>query len=169
MVMPAHDPTAMYRTSLVRGIRFDESLPVVEGYDYILRVGERWPLMVVGECLYSYRVHLKSVTKRDPDKRDRLVDEVIRRACERRGVEWDGKLAHPGPRKLGRNAHADNNLAAQFMESVLHQRHEGRRISAVRTGLQCSGLHPTDLHYHKALVYSLLPLKIVRHLRKATF
>src|SRR5262249_48146653 len=40
--MPAHDPTAIYRRSLVGNMRFDESLPVVQSVDFVLRVGERF-------------------------------------------------------------------------------------------------------------------------------
>ena len=43
MHMPGHDPTVMYRVSMVSGIRFDEQLPIVEGFDYVIRVGERFP------------------------------------------------------------------------------------------------------------------------------
>ena len=40
--MPGHDPTAMYRSSMVRGFRFSEELTNAEGLDFILRVGERF-------------------------------------------------------------------------------------------------------------------------------
>ncbi len=55
--MPAHDPTVMYRVEAVRGMRYEEALRIGQGFDYILRVGEQYPMMVLGECLYSYRVH----------------------------------------------------------------------------------------------------------------
>src|SRR5262249_9562297 len=32
--MPGHDPTAMYRLSLVNEYRYEEDLPIVEGFDY---------------------------------------------------------------------------------------------------------------------------------------
>jgi hypothetical protein len=59
----------------------------------------------------------------------------------------------------------DNNLAAQFIESVLDQRAAGRRIPAVVTGLQCSLLHLMDPHYHKALAYALMPRQMVGWVR----
>jgi glycosyltransferase involved in cell wall biosynthesis len=160
--MPAHDPTAMYRISALAGMRYETDLPVVEGFDYILRVGEKHPLLVLGECLYSYRIHSQSVTKRDPAKRDRLVREVLKRACARRGIDFASRF----PRS-GRKERADNNLAADFMESVLDQRRAGKRLSAVRTGIQCSRLRPLDLHYQKALIYSLVPWSLISYLRKS--
>src|SRR5262249_49805075 len=39
--MPAHDPTGMFRMSLVGDVRYDPALPFVEAFDYILRIGEK--------------------------------------------------------------------------------------------------------------------------------
>src|SRR5690606_25195403 len=89
MAMPAHHPTAMYRMSAVSQMTYDVSLPIVEGYDYILRVGEMHPLKVIGKCLYSYRVHANSVTRQDPTRRDTLVAEAQRKACLRRGLNYN--------------------------------------------------------------------------------
>ena len=61
--MPAHDPTGMYRISLVGGLRYEESLQGAEGLDYILRVGEKHPMVVLGECLYQYRILDTSITR----------------------------------------------------------------------------------------------------------
>jgi len=162
--MPAHDPTAMYRVGMVGHLRYSEQLLLGEGYDYMLRVGEQWPMMVVGECLYSYRIHDTSITRSDPERRTRLVLEAHRRAFERRGIPYtpppiptDGATAHRDD---------DNNLAAQFIESVLDQRDAGRRMAAVMTGLQCSRLHSTDPHYYKALAYALMPRRVAGWVRQ---
>ena len=167
-VMPSHDPTGLYRVSAVQGIAYDPSLPVGQGYDYILRVGEQHAMWVVGECLYGYRIHGQSITKRNPEQRNRLVLEVIRRACERRGLRFEqlfpATANGPTPRT---QRNADNNLAAHFMDSVCWQRRRGSVAAAVTTGLQCVGLYPTDPHYWKALVYALLPQATVRRIRRA--
>ena len=167
MRMPAHDPTGMYRMTLVRGFRYDESVPppFVEGYDYILRVGERWPMMVVGECLYSYRVHAGSITRVDATSRDRLVLEVLRCACERRGIDYDRWRAAKASKRRKRLEGFEYGLAAHFMESAVDQRREGRFMAAVRTGLACSRLRPWSPRFHKALVYALGPPELVRRLR----
>jgi glycosyltransferase involved in cell wall biosynthesis len=166
--MPGHDPTAMYRMSAVAGLRYDEGLKYVEAYDYVMRVGERLPMMVIPDALYSYRVHVASITRHDPRKRMEMVRVALRRAYERRGLRLPAELAEGAP-VTGRlrNRDHDNNLAASFMESVLSLRRCGRRGHAVSTGLSCVALHPTDLHYLKALVYSIAPMWLVARLRSS--
>ena len=167
--MPGHDPTGMYRLSMVRDIRYEQSLKIGAAYDYVLRVGERFPMMVMGECLYSYRVHGGAVTRKDPARRVNAVREVHRRAGERRGLtaqqlpKWDWE---PTPGKW-QNRDYDNNLAARFVESVLCLKRAGRRVEAARIGLRSAAQHPLDPYYYKALVYSLLPLDLVQNLRRA--
>jgi glycosyltransferase involved in cell wall biosynthesis len=161
--VPAHDPTGMFRMSIVGSIRYDASLPFVEAFDYVLRVGEQYPMMVLGECLYSYRILSNSVTRRDPTRRDRFVVEALKRACFRRGLEYDS--AFPlGPRNglRSKNSMFDNNIAAFFMKSVLDQTRTGNRRGALRTGWACIRLHPFDLHYYKAFIYALAPASIVK-------
>ncbi len=164
--MPGHDPTAMYRMSMVRDVQFATDLPVVEGIDYVLRVGERWPLCVLGETLYSYRIHSASITRSDPARREELLRRALRRACERRGVSFDAQFP---PRLSQRRRHRDldNNLAAWFIESACEQREAGKILAAVRTGLQCARLHPLDFHYCKALCYAILPVAMTTRLRGA--
>lgn len=161
--MPAHDPTAMYRMSMVGGMRYSPDLPVVEGYDFILRVGEKWPMAVVGECLYSYRVHETSVTRADPARRRRLVLEVHRRAHERRSLPYR-EPQHEST--ISRSVEADNNLAAHFIQSVLDQRDAGYPLRGLTTGLRCSCLNPMVPHYHKALAYALVPQWVIRRIRR---
>ncbi|HEX2973902.1 MAG TPA: glycosyltransferase family A protein [Tepidisphaeraceae bacterium] len=163
--MPAHDPTAMYRMAMVRDIQYDTDLRVGQGYDYMLRVGEQWPMIVLGECLYSYRVSSSSVTRSDPQRRQKLVLEVIRRACQRRGIPFEQRPVS-SRRLRGGASFRDNNIAAQFIDSVLDQRRAGQWFSAIRTGLQCINLHPLDMHYHKAFVYALSPWWLIRRLRR---
>ncbi len=165
--MPAHDPTAMWRVSITSAFQYAPDLPGVEGYDYILRVGEHHPMMVLGECLYSYRVHPSSITQRAPATRERLVREVLRRAAERRGSRFESEFPEQvvhTPRRM-RNRDRDNNLAAHFIESVLDLRSSGRVMDAIRTGLSCSRFHPTDPHYLKALAYAVLPSAVVQRVR----
>lgn len=158
MAMPAHDPTGMYRLSMVRDIPYEPSLRVGQGYDYILRVGERFPMLVIAECLYSYRIHERSNTRRTPQRREDLVLEVLKRACQRRGKsfeEW--RASQPRRRFTSPVSRLDNNLASHFIQSVHDQRQRNNRIGAIRTGLQCAQLRPTDPHYLKALAYALMP------------
>ncbi|WP_454618217.1 glycosyltransferase family A protein [Bradyrhizobium cenepequi] len=167
--MPALDPTGMFRMSLVGHMRFEPSLTVAETYDYILRIGEVYPMTVLGECLYAYRILPNSLTRRAPTWRKRFEIEAYRRACERRGVPFqqecedeNGSYGH----RQSQNSLLDNNLAAHFMKSVLDWRRSNRRLSALRTGWQCACLHPADPHYYKALVYALISPSVVSRLRR---
>lgn len=158
MRMPAHDPTAMYRLSMVRDLRYEPDLRQGEGYDYILRVGEQFPVQVLGQCLYSYRVHWSSLTRSDPDGRQQFVWEVIRRACKRRSVDFDEWFAsRPKRRAQSKKSQRDNGLAAHFLISVQDQQNRGERLAAIRTGLQCARLHPFDWQYLKAALYAFSP------------
>lgn len=163
--MPAHDPTGMFRMSLIGNFRYQPNLPFVEAVDYILRVGEQHPMLVLGECLYSYRILRSSVTRRDPIAREKSVTKVLRSACSRRGIEYDRIFAQ---RRLNRskNSVLDNNLAAQFITSVLDQRAIGNRWRALRTASECARLHPFDPHYCKALVYAMAPEKVISFIRR---
>jgi glycosyltransferase involved in cell wall biosynthesis len=163
--MPAHDPTAMYRVSKIRGIEYLPDLRLGEGLDFILRVGERHPIRVLGECLYSYRIHPESITKAtDREVTDRYLRKVVERACERRGIAPPDPPASDSSGRL-RNQDRDNNLAAHFMDSTVQLRKAGRRREALRTALACLRLHPFDPHYQKALVYALAPLNWVEKVR----
>jgi glycosyltransferase involved in cell wall biosynthesis len=166
MGMPAHDPTAMYRRALVQGFRFEGFEPA-EGLDFILRVGEKLPMMVVGECLYSYRISAGSATRQDSERRFENVLSVFARACARRGLPEGMKTRFfNAPWLLGRNRVRDHNLPAHFMESCIDLCRSGQRVQAARTALVCSAMRPFDLHYHKALLYSVLPQALVTRLRR---
>jgi glycosyltransferase involved in cell wall biosynthesis len=162
--MPALDPTGMFRMALVGHMRFEPSLQVAETYDYILRIGEEHPMIVLGECLYAYRILPNSLTRRAPTWRKQFEVEAFRRACERRGSRFEAECEDG--RHRSRNSLLDNNIAAHFMRSVLDLRRSNRRWSAVKTGWQCACLHPADPHYYKALAYALIPLGVTSRLRR---
>lgn len=162
--MPALDPTGMFRMSSVGHMRFEPSLQVAETYDYILRIGEEHPMIVLGECLYAYRILPNSLTRRAPTWRKQFEFEAFRRACERRGLRFEQQCDDKGPRS--RNSLMDNNIAAHFINSVLDSRRSSRRLSALRTAWQCARLHPTDPYYYKALAYALMPPSLTSRLRR---
>jgi glycosyltransferase involved in cell wall biosynthesis len=166
--IPAHDATGLFRMSMVRNMRYDSSLPYVEALDYLLRIGESQPMMVLGDCLYGYRMHPNSLTQSDPQRRERMVTEMLERACERRGRSYTRTFPQ-GRRSKYRssNSRLDNNIASVFVVSVVSQRQTNRRWGAVKTGLQCARLHPFDPYYYKALVYALVPTTLLRFIRSA--
>ncbi len=168
MTLPALDPTAMYRRALVADLEFDPDLRIAQGLDYILRVGEKYPLEVLGECLYSYRILQSSRTKRDANKRRDFVHSVCASACERRGLpKTYASRFYEDDASLGHNRVLDNNVAAHFIESSLDLKREGHAYRAATTALRCSSLRFLDRHYHKALLYSFLPLGVVSQVRRS--
>lgn len=159
--MPGHGATPMYRVALVRDLRFEPSLRVAEDVDYILQVGERHPLAVLGECLYSYRVNLNSGSRIDPVGSREMERRAVARACARRG--WDPADHLPPPRDPSENhlhRHREQ-VVAHFMESVLDARRDGHRFTGLRTALACARLHPADLYYYKPLAYALAPFDLI--------
>jgi glycosyltransferase involved in cell wall biosynthesis len=157
--MPAHDATGMFRMSMIRNMRYDPSLPFAEAVDYVFRLGESHPMMVLGDCLYGYRWHPNSLTQSDPHRCDRMVTKVMERACERRGQPYS-RSSPQGRRRA-------NGIASVFVVSVLSQRQTQRRWGAVRTGLHCASLHPFDPYHYKALVYAVAPAGLLRFIRSA--
>lgn len=165
--VPAHDATGLFRVSMIGDMRYDVSLPFAEAVDYILRVGERHPMIVLGDCQYGYRWHPDSLTQSDPGRRDRMVAMMLEQACHRRGQSFDTTFPH-GPRRKYRssNSAADNDIASVFVTSVLSQRQAKRGWGAVRTGLHCARLHPFDPYYYKALMYAVAPAPMLRFIRR---
>ena len=156
---------------MVGDLRFDESLRIGQGYDYILRVGERWPMIVIGECLYGYRIHPESITRADPARRDALIEQVYRRACGRRGIDYDkwSRQRLRRRRRTGRTSvGVTYGMAAHFIESVVDQRRKGQFFGALHTGWQCLWLQPTRFGHQKAMLYALVPPSLLRRMRPET-
>jgi len=166
MHMPAHDPTGMFRMSMVAEMRYEPTLKVGQGFDYILRVGERYPMMVLGECLYSYRIHPRSVTRQNAVKKEDMIRKVLRRACERRGLdpaEHISSDSQPGADSLRKTQ--ETGIVTHFMESVLDLRRAGKTWLSLKTALACIQRYPYDPVYYKPLAYSLAPLVLIRYYR----
>jgi glycosyltransferase involved in cell wall biosynthesis len=164
--MPSHDPTGMYRVSMVRDVYYDPTLKVGEGLDYILRVGERQPMMVLGQCLYSYRFHIGSLSRQNAVGRNAMVRQVIMRACERRGCDFSEQFfAAPSANGAFSHMAQENNIVAHFMGSVLGLRGAGRSKEAFQTALACARRHPFDPYYYKPLVYTIVPLPVISFYR----
>ena len=158
--MPAHDATAMFRTKLVRNLRYEESLALGEGRDFILQVGERHPLAVVGACLYSYRVHDDSITVREDGRRDHYDLEVARRAFERRG------RPAPAPDAIPRSRSKRHMLVAHWMDSVANLREARRWGEAWRTAWACVWFGGGRPYFWRPLAYAVAPLWLLRRYRR---
>ncbi len=165
---PTHDPNGMFRVSMVRDISYEPALKVGQGVDYILRVGERHPIVVLGECLYSYRIHFESTTRQNIEQRNRMNLEVARRACQRRGLDPSKHLPYkselvPSDRVQFREREA--GVVPHFMQSVFDLRSASRNYQALKTALFCLQLHPCNLYYYKPLAYALAPLTLIKSYR----
>ena len=169
--MPAHDPTGMYRMSLVGHLRYDVSLPIAESIDYILRIGEGHPMIVLGKSLYKYRILPSSLSTRDPTQRERLTAKALMQACARRGLDpaltiWNRQPGSPRLKTRTTDRRTQRNIATHFIDSVLDQCRAGRRPAAFKTAWQCICLRPFDPHYYKPLLCSLTSPAIIEFIRR---
>lgn len=167
MRIPTNDAVGMFRVSMVRNIRYEPTLRIGQGVDYILRVGERYPMMVLGGCFYSHRVHLDSTIRRDPVRTKQMIRKVLMRACERRGLNPAECLPakSSAPAAKYRYMEQEIGIVPHFMESVLDLRRTNRNREALKTAFACLRLHPYDPYYYKPLAYSLAPLVLISYYR----
>ncbi len=166
--MPGHDPTTMTRAEVFEKIKYNPDLKIAEGLDFILRVGEQYPMMRLGRCLYSYRILSSSITRKDIVRRKKMVNDVLHNAYCRRALPLPQSLAIESDEQIFstlRPYDYDNNIAAQFMQSVIDAKKNKKQLSALMTGMQCVMLNPTSFHYYKALIYVFLPLFCVDKIR----
>lgn len=163
--VPAHDATGLYKTSMVKNYVFDTSLRVGSGVDFVFRIGENFPINVIGECLYTHRVNTESITHKDPVYNVKKINEVIKKACERRGFE-SRKYELSYPRKTYFFKHRTIDTILPFtMESVIQQRQYRKWSGAFNTAFFCVKLHPLDFLYYKPLLYCLIPLILIKPYR----
>ena len=162
MRMPAHDPTGMYRLDMVREVLFEPALRICQGWDYILRVGEQWPFLVMKECLYSYRVHGESVTRSVSSKREDYIQAVLHRACQRREIDFAiwSKEHNVRNQKRRNTSTLHYGLAAHFIESAVDLRECGRFLEAIGVGWECLKVAPRSPKHYKALAYALMPTRL---------
>lgn len=162
--MPAHDPTMMCRTDIARAFGFDADLRIVEQFDFILRIGEKYFVEVVGESLYHYRVVNSSATRSDLALRAASVRRVSDKARLRRKLAplTDEEFF----KEYGREADdASNGLAGHFTDSVYCQRLVGDRVGAARTAFASLTACRLSLELIKPMVYAVAPWSIVTQLR----
>lgn len=164
--MPAHDATPMFRVSLVRTFCYEPTLKIGQGFDYILRVGEHHPMLVLGECLYAYRVHFDSIIRKNVLQRKQMIRNVLERACERRGLNPSDYLPADSEQiSRFRHREMETHIVPHFMESVLDLRRADRNTEALKTAFACLRLHPCDPYYYKPLAYFLAPLALIKYYR----
>ena len=119
-------------------------------------------MRVIGECLYSYRIHWNTVTKRSPATRQQMLRNATRIIYERRALPCDDtKLPAVTPPNRVRNKDLDNDIVSHFMVSMVDLRHAGAWPAAARAAASCLILHPCDIYYYKPAAYAVLPLSLI--------
>lgn len=164
--MPAHDATGLYRSNLLKDFRWDPELKIGEGIDFILRVGETFPICRINHCLYTYRINFQSLIRKNPEENIRWVNQAIRKACIRRGLDFS---KHQLVEKSAGGKQSKSNLnhiVSHCMESVVDLKNSGNWIKAVQTGMACLCISPDNYMFYKPMIYSLLPLSIIKRYRK---
>ncbi|MDQ7090848.1 MAG: glycosyltransferase family A protein [Methylococcales bacterium] len=160
--IPAHDATGMYRLSLIKGMRFDKSLRIGQGVDFVLRIGEQFPMMCLGECLYTYRINYDSTIRQDATKNNRHINSVREKACQRRQLDFEKfKISFQKPSTFFKHRDADTHIIPHCMKSVLNLKSKQRLGEAFYVGWQCFILHPLDFYYVKPLLYALAPCSLI--------
>jgi len=164
--MPTNDAMGMFRLSMMRNMRYEPTLRIGSSLDYILRVGELHPMMVLGGCLYSHRVHLDSTIRRDPAQTKEMIRKILIRTCKRRGLDPVERIMSEQS-SAGKFLHREQEIGIvpHFMESVLDLRHASRKWEALKTAVACIRLHPYDPYYYKPLIYSIAPLALIEFYR----
>ena len=156
--MPSHDPTLMVRRSTIGDLRYEPELRVGQGYDYILRIGEQWPMRVVPDVLYAYRIQEQSATRGNVIRRMRYQRQVARRAAVRRGLNPDTLFPDVDPPEASlSNRQRDNGLCNHFKASAKSLAAAGRPIAALREAGRSIVMHPLDREYWHAAALALVP------------
>ena len=129
---PGLDPTIMFRREATAHLRFDPELRIGEGEDNLLRIGEEFPMMVVGGCHYGYRIHSGNASKGAGADVVRYSSEKRARAFARRG---ETPVPLKNSRRISRPEHmttVTGHVAASSVELVALR----RRREALSSGLR---------------------------------
>lgn len=165
--IPAHDATGMYKLSLIDDMRFDKSLRIGQGVDFVLRVGEKHPIMCLGACLYTYRINYNSTIRQDVNKNNLSVNIIREKACERRGLDFElFRVTFAKPSTVFKHRGGDTHIIPHCMESVMSLKDRHQWMQALSVGWQCCLLHPLDVYYYKPLIYALIPNKLIDKYRE---
>ena len=166
MRSPGHDATLAVRRDVATQFVFEPSLRVCQGIDFILRLGERYPIEVIGRELLYYRISVNSNSRSEGDRRARMIKQTYDRARARRGLlpeSWEAFEARFGV--LARDPH--NQLHAHFTDSTFLQLVSGDRRGALATALFGLRYLPWRRDSLKPVIYSLAPRALAKRMRSS--
>ena len=154
----------MFRVSMVKNYRFNENFSIGSPLDFILRIGEKFPVFVLGECLYSVRILRDSLSRRNPNESLNKLWDIKYEACKRRGLDPIKYVSqiHTIIKSKGGRKGIDSNVVSHFIHSVKDFRKAGMRWKAILTGLQCIKLQPFDFNVYKAIIYAFCPIWFIK-------
>lgn len=154
----------MYRTNITKDLLFDNEFWIGEGVDYIWRVGEVFPITVLEECLYSHRVNYQSITHKHPNDNFETINIVIKKACQRRG--WDfNKYKRDRPPVLLKKKRGMDSILPYAIESVISLKRRKSYFDAVKTAFICISIHPFDYMFYKPMLYLFIPQSVLAYYR----
>ena len=162
--LPAHDATGMYRSSMTINLFFDNELRIGQGVDFVWRVGELFPIEVIEECLYSHRVNYGSVTHKSPGNNFEKINAVIKKACARRGWDFE-RFKLKNQSALLKNNRGMDSILPYAIESVITQKRKRLYTGAIKTAFLCISFHPFDYMFYKPLLYLIIPHAILVYYR----
>ncbi len=161
--LPSHDPTIACRMETAQRIRFDTTLRVMQGVDFVFQIAEAAPMEVIGECLYLYRVHAMSNTRRNPERRARYFRLALDRIRARRGEQpLDDETFE---RAFGSAARDPSNLTGHFTDSAYQQLVSSNRRGAIDTAMAGLRLLPPGAGRFKPAIYALSPIWLANRIR----
>jgi glycosyltransferase involved in cell wall biosynthesis len=163
--IPAHDATGMYRTRLVEKFRFDPELRIGQGVDFVLRIGENFPITLLGKCLYTYRINYQSTIRKEPEKNILWINKVKSKAYERRKGGGKVKLVDANVYKTKKRG-ANNHIVSHCIKSIVDFKNQGSLADSLWVGLQCVKLSPCDAYFYKPILYSMIPICFIEIYKK---
>ena len=138
-----HTSTLLVRRQAVEQVGlFDESLPMSDDYDMLLRIAESFPIINIPEPLSNYRLHDGSLSLRSFHQTIQCTDRVLESFCARNP---------PFRKHLRERKAAERTRVARMLLTR-------RRLLSLRMSAQAVRLRPTLKGAYVMLALSVLPI-----------
>lgn len=164
--IPAHDATGMYRTEYTKDIFFDPELRIGQGIDFVLRIGENFPIIVLAKCLYTYRINYKSTIRKDPKNNAIWVEKVISKAQARRREVFREKNSIKTMQYKTNKRAKNNHIVSHCINSIYDFKKLNKIKVPILIGCNCIKLNFFDIYFYKPLFLALTPLFIISLYKK---
>ena len=164
--IPAHDATGMYKSEYTKNLFFDQSLKIGQGIDFVFQIGEKFPIKVLGRCLYTYRINYNSTIRKNPSDNSIWIERVMLKARKRRGeVVIENKNIKTIKYKT-KNRAKNNHIVSHCIRSI----YDFKKLNIIKIpvliGFKCVKLNFLDIYFYRPLALALTPLFIVSLYKK---